>query len=83
MNVEEPITIFSDNQLTIKLIENSKFSSRTKHIDVRLHFVRECVRVGKIMLKYCPSEDNIADLLTKPLAGVKIKYLRNLAALRD
>lgn len=83
VNVKEPITIFSDNQSTIKLIENSKFSSRTKHIDVRLHFVRECVREGKIILKYCPSEDNIADLLTKPLAGVKMKYLRNLAALRD
>ena len=81
VNVDEPITVHSDNQSTIKMIENSKFSSRTKHIDVRLHFVRECVYAAKIKLKYCPSEHNVADLLTKPLAGVKMKYLRNLAAL--
>ena len=81
VKVEEPIVINLDNQSTIKMVENSKFSSRTKHIDVRLHFVRECVYVGKIKLNYCPSEDNLADLLTKPLSGVKTKYLRNLAAL--
>lgn len=81
VEVKEPIIINSDNQSTIKMVENSKFSSRTKHIDVRLHFVRECVNVGKIILNYCPSEENVADLLTKPLAGVKMKYLRNLAAL--
>jgi hypothetical protein len=82
VKVEGPISIYSDNQSTIKMVENSKFSSRTKHIDVRLHFVRECVYLGKIKLNYCPSEENVADLLTKPLAGVKMKYLRNLAALR-
>lgn len=78
---EETTTIQSDNQSTIKMIENSRFSSRTKHIDVRLHYVRDCVRQGEISLKYCCSEENIADLLTKPLAGVKTKYLRERAAL--
>lgn len=78
----EPITTHSDNQSTIKMIENSKFSSRTKHIDVRLHFVRDCVYQQKIKLNYCPSEENVADLLTKPLAGVKMQYLRRLASLR-
>ena len=47
VKVEDPITIFSDNESTIKMIANSKFPSRTKHIDVRLHFVRECVCIGK------------------------------------
>lgn len=60
------------------MIENSKFSSRTKHIDVRLHFVRDCVYKNIIKLSYIPSEDNIADILTKPLAGVKMKHLRTL-----
>lgn len=83
IDVPQPIIIHSDNQSTIKLIENSKFSARTKHIDVRLHFVRDCVYTGKIILEYCPSEDNVADLLTKPLAGVKIKHLRNLAELKN
>lgn len=82
VNVKLPIVIHSDNQSTIKMVENSKFSSRTKHIDVRLHFVRECVYEGKINLKYCASENNVADILTKPLAGIKMKYLRHLAALK-
>lgn len=82
VNVPQPITIHSDNQSTIKLIENSKFSARTKHIDVRLHFVRDCVKTGIIALKYCPTKNNVADLLTKPLAGIKIKHLRNLAELK-
>lgn len=81
VNINDPIVINSDNQSTIKMVENSKFSSRTKHIDVRLHFVRDCVSLGKIKLKYCSSEDNVADLLTKPLAGVKISQLRQLAGL--
>jgi transposase InsO family protein len=81
VSAHDPIIIHSDNQSTIKMVENSKFSSRTKHIDVRLHFVRECVCVGKIKLNYCPSEENVADLLTKPLPGNKMKYLRNLSAL--
>jgi hypothetical protein len=81
--IESPIVIRADNQSTIKMIENPKFSSRTKHIDVRLHFVRESVSIGKFRLLYCPSEENIADLLTKPLAGVKIKFLRNLIGLHE
>jgi hypothetical protein len=83
VETEKSIKIFSDNQSTIKMIENPGFSSRTKHIDVRLHFFRECVYLDKIKLIYCPTENNIADILTKPLAGVKMKYLRRLAGLAD
>lgn len=81
MIANDPITIHSDNQSTIRLIENEKFSSRTKHIDTRLHAVRECVINGKINIEYCPSEFNVADLLTKPLAGVKVGRLRKSAGL--
>jgi hypothetical protein len=76
------LKVFSDNQSTIKMIENPKFSSRTKHIDVRLHFIRDYVAQGKIEVTYVPSEDNVADLLTKPLVGVKIQQLRSLSALQ-
>lgn len=81
VRVDNPICINSDNQSTIKMIVNAKFSSRTKHIDVRLHFVREMSYLNKIILEYCPSEDNIADMLRKPLAGTKIKGLREAALL--
>ena len=63
------------------MLENSNFSSRTKHIDVRLHFIRDCVVNDKIKLKFCPTEDNIADILTKPLPGSKMQKLRSMAGL--
>lgn len=83
IKVESPITVNSDNQSTIMMINNPKSSSRTKHIDVRLHFVRDYVYCNKIKLKYCPTDVNTADMLTKPLAGIKIKQHREGALLID
>ena len=76
-----PVTIQSDNQSCIKFVQNEKFSNRTKHIDVRYHYVKDLISNNAIELKYCPTEYNIADMLTKPLAGTKIKALRELAGL--
>jgi transposase InsO family protein len=81
IKVESPVIIYSDNQSTIKLVENSKFSARTKHIDVRLHYVRDCSHNNKVKINYCPTENNVADILTKPLSGVRIRFLRELASL--
>jgi hypothetical protein len=65
------------------MVENEKFSNKTKHIDVRFHFAKEEIVKGTIELIYEPSESNIADMLTKPLAGTKIKYLRELANINE
>lgn len=77
-----PSVVKIDSQSSAKMVTNEKFSNRTKHIDVRFMFVKECVDSNKILLEYCPSELNTADMLTKPLAGIKIKALRELANLR-
>lgn len=69
-------TIHADNQSCIKMVENEKFSNRTKHIDTRYHFIRDMKEKGDIQLEYVPTEDNIADLLTKPLGPKRIDYLR-------
>jgi hypothetical protein len=79
----EPVVIESDNQSCIKFVENEKFSNRTKHIDVRYHFVKDFINMQSIQLRYCPTEHNIADMLTKPLNGPKIKYLRELGRLTN
>ena len=79
----DPIPINSDNKSTIAMIENDKFSSRTKHIDVRLHFVRELVYNKRIKLKYIPTTINPADMFTKPLPGVSIERLRELSQISD
>jgi hypothetical protein len=81
--VQLPISVFMDSQSCIKMVTNEKFSNRTKHIAVRFQFAKDHVHRGDVELSYVPTEDNIADMMTKPLAGTKIKYLRELALLQD
>ena len=66
--VKNSDVIMEDNQGAIALAHNPEYHARTKHIDVQYHFVRECVEMGKVKLVYCPTENMIADALTKPLA---------------
>jgi hypothetical protein len=56
-----------DNQGCIALAKNPTHHSRNKHIDSQHHFIREKLENQKMCLKYCSTEDMIADLLTKPL----------------
>jgi hypothetical protein len=77
----EPYVIEVDNQSCIKIVEGQKFSNRTKHIDTRFHFVKELQDKNVVKLKYCPTENNVADLLTKPLGSVKLSNLRKMAGL--
>ena len=66
LNVSKsPMVIFEDNQGEIFLSENEQVSKRTKHIDIRYHFVRDLVRENKLKIKYIKSEKNISDVLTK------------------
>jgi hypothetical protein len=81
--IQDPIPLHIDSQSCMKMIENEKFSNRTKHIDVRYHFAKDEILNGNVCLVYEPSESNVADMLTKPLAGTKIKFLRELADIKD
>ena len=67
--------IFEDNQSCLKLISNKKFSHRTKHIDTKFHLVKELKEGGTLDFKYCPTDQMLADMLTKPLNIIKLKYL--------
>ncbi|KAF8638163.1 hypothetical protein AX14_010216 [Amanita brunnescens Koide BX004] len=60
-------TILSDNQVAITIAHHPEFHTRTKHIDIALHFIRDMVREGKMKIRYVRSEDNIADICTKGL----------------
>ncbi|CAB4041487.1 Hypothetical predicted protein [Paramuricea clavata] len=55
-----------DNQGAINLARNPVHHQRSKHIDTKYHFIRSEIQVGIISLKYVPTEDNIADVFTKP-----------------
>ncbi len=72
----QPITVMEDNQGAIALAKNPIAHSRTKHIDIRFHFVREAQEEELIKIKYCPTEEMVADLLTKPLPRGSFEKLR-------
>lgn len=67
------ITIFCDNQSAIALAESDGYRQRTKHIDIRLHFIRNLIKDGKIRLSYIETNKNVADALTKPVTNQKLK----------
>jgi len=70
-NQSNTVEIFEDNQSAIHLSSDNIFSHRTKHIEVRYHFIREKVLNKDIKLTYCPTDLMIADIFTKPLDRVK------------
>lgn len=57
-----------DNQSAIKLIRNPEFHKRSKHVDIRYHFLREKYMSKDIDLEFVPSKDQLADILTKILS---------------
>jgi hypothetical protein len=65
------------------MTKNGKFSDRTKHIDIKYHFVKDLAEKDIIELEYVPTDINIADMLTKPLGRSKIQQLRKLAGLTN
>lgn len=77
LNVDfKEIKIFVDNQAAIKLASNSECHKRSKHIDVRYHFIRDIVNTKQVELEYIPTTDQLADIFTKPLAKKQFTYLR-------
>jgi len=80
-NTFPPTTLFSDNQSAIALTKEQQYHARTKHIDVRFHFIRWIVKEGKLRLIYCPTEEMVADALTKALPTAKVKHFANALGL--
>jgi hypothetical protein len=75
-----PVTkILQDNKATISSISKGGSSSeRSRHISIRRFWLKERIDKGELTIDYCPTNDMISDLLTKPLQGEKFIYLRNL-----
>ncbi|GJZ61597.1 hypothetical protein Tco_0617734 [Tanacetum coccineum] len=72
----DDIPIMCDNKGAIDLSKNLVQHSRTKHIEIRHHFLRDNVQKGNISIENVSSKDNIADILTKPLKREPFNYLR-------
>jgi hypothetical protein len=76
LDEELPTCIYEDNQAAICIGEQEGLSQRTKHIDVRHHYIRDKIADGTVYLEYISTEDMLADLFTKSLDGSRFEYLR-------
>ena len=74
-----PVTVYEDNTGAIVWSHNAGVDhQRTKHIDLKWHYVRAQHKAGAIKLVYCPTDDMVADLLTKYLAAERFELLRDM-----
>jgi hypothetical protein len=71
------VALCGDNQGAIFLASNPAQEHRSKHIDIRYHYIRECVEGKKVILHYVPTMEQIADIMTKCLSYDKFKKFRN------
>ena len=68
--------IYCNNQSCVKLSKNPVFHDKSKHIEIKYHYIRDMVQRGAVKLQYVATDKQIADVLTKPLAIVKFEYFR-------
>ena len=72
-----PTIIHCDNQSCIRIFENPMFYDRSKHIEIRYHFIRDYVQRGAVELQYISTDEQVADILTKSLGRGKHIYFRD------
>nr|XP_027097546.1 uncharacterized protein LOC113717094 [Coffea arabica] len=81
-----PAKIFCNSMSAIEFTKNPVFHGRSKHIDIKYHFIRELVQEQEIVIDYCRSEDQVANILTKPLKlemFMKLKKMLGMVKFED
>ncbi|BAT89814.1 hypothetical protein VIGAN_06088500, partial [Vigna angularis var. angularis] len=78
LNEQNSTLILCDNNSTIQLSKNPVFHGKSKHIDIRFHFLRDLVKDGVVRMSYCKSQIQIADIMTKPLKLDQFLKLRSM-----
>lgn len=78
-----PIGISCDNQSAIMLAESTGYRPRTKHIDIKYHFLRQHVEQKNIMVTFVPTDENVADVLTKAVTGDKLLFCSKQMGLKS
>jgi hypothetical protein len=73
----KPTVIHRDNQSCIKLSKNLVFHDRSKHSEIKYHFIRDRVQKGVVKLQHISTDEQIADILTKPLVKGEFVYFRD------
>ena len=70
----ESTCIFCNNQSCVQLSENLVFHDKSKHIEIKYHYIRDMVQRRAMKLQYVAKDEQIAHVLTKPLVRVKFEY---------
>ena len=73
---ETPVKLLMDNMSAIALSKNPVYHERSKHIDTRYHFLRQCIEEGKVEVDHVGTAEQLADIFTKALGRVKFIELR-------
>jgi hypothetical protein len=73
----EATMILCDNQSCIKMMENLAFHDESKHIEIQYLFIRDMLQRGAIKLQYLSTDEQVADVLTKPLSHVKFEHFQD------
>ena len=77
-DIADTVTLNEDNQSTIRQALNLQSSGRTKHVDIRHHFMKQHIADGDVKLEYIPTADQPADALTKNLDRVEVSSFRQI-----
>ena len=80
---QQKITVYCDSQSALHIARNPAFHSRTKHIGVQYHFVREVVEEGSVDMQKIHTKDNLADVMTKPINTNKFIWCRSSYGLSE
>lgn len=78
-----PLMLYIDNKSAIDLAKNPVFHGRSKHIDIRFHFIRECVERGEVIVKHVKTNQQKADVLTKSMPAEKFEEMRKLLGVKN
>lgn len=73
---DHPTTVYCDSKSAINLSKNPVMNSRSKHIELKYHFIRDMVSQGEVKLEFCGTNEQLTDLLTKAVTREKLVYLR-------
>ena len=72
----EPVTLYCDNTSAINISKNPLIHTKTKHIAIKYHYVRELVQDKEVKMEYINTKEKIADIFTKELPKDAYEYLR-------
>jgi len=73
-HVLDSIVIHFDNQICVKISDNPVFHDKSKHIDIKYHYIRYMVQRKRVLVQYLPTNEKVVDVLTKPLTRKNFKY---------